>query len=635
MGVRITGAYSPQGGGFGPVRYGTNLYAVLQSKTAALEGVDDYALFKSTDNGATWALATAGQNVNTYIEGVAQVTDGNFMHGCLDNDFPTSPYGYFVHLNTGAAAEEVPALLVTRVNFDTETFDTNSATGPNYYTGGVPEGAGNDPNKYNPSEATWAIAQFDDGSFAVMASMQASANFTRGRVQYMTLSADLSTWSARTEISGQADSDDYAVSGITRGTDGRIHGFVWSEFSTLHHVLLSTSGAGSLEEITAAEWNFRSAYSAALSGTTIRVICAPEIGTGNTLRAFSAESADTPSFTEETVDNSSGATFSSFWACLIGGAAHFVGYNLDDGYSDDLYLSQYDGAWTTPLAIESTLLPYFVTGQRMGDDLGFLFAQSGSGDETYFLLYSLPTTAMWSQWINGGRYGPWKYGSAWYAICFLDVPTDQDTDYAFQPELQIIKSTDNGTSWAQVGTTITLTDDTVVEDFAYGAYTFGTALDLSFSTNGYVYVLYTGADKKLRVSRLNCVTEDWDLTGADGPDNPAFTDAAAAKDKRVFLLLEAATDGGFAVMVGNPLGIAADDGQVLVGRIESDLTWGTLELVDGQISSRAYFPMGLMVGAGGRVHGLLWERNGADLRILHTLVLAAGGSLTNTTIEEV
>jgi len=437
-------------------------------------------------------------------------------------------------------------------------------------------------------------------------------------------------------VSGQVDDDDYAVSGITRGTDGRIHGFVWSEFSTLHHVLLSTTGAGSLEEITAAEWNYRSTYSAALSGTTIRVLCAPEIGTGNTLRAFSAESADTPSFTEETVDASSGATFNSFWACLIGGAKHFAGYNLDDGANDNLFLSEYSGAWTAPLEIEPTLLPYFVTGQRMGDDLGFLFAQDGTGDETYFLLYALPATElMYSQWINGGRYGPWKYGGAWYAICFLDVPADQDADYAFQPEIQIVKSTDNGTSWAQVGTTITLTDDTVVEDFAYGAYTFGTALDLSFSTNGYIYVLYTGADKKLRVSRLNCVTEDWDLTGADGPDNPAFVDATAAKDKRVFLLLEAATDGGFAVMVGYPLGITTDEAHVLVGRIESDLTWGTLEPVDGQMVDRAYFPMGLMNGADGRVHGLLWEENATSLRILHTLVLAAGGSLANTTIEEV
>lgn len=383
MATRVTGGYSPKGGGFGPIRYGTNLYAVLLSSTVALGGTDQFSLFKSEDDGATWAAVGTPIGINSYVEGIATVDQGNYIHGCLDNAFPASPYGYIVHLNDGSGGGVVPLLLVTRVNFDTETFDSTSADGPNFYTGGTPEGAGNDGTKFVPAYVTWAIAQFDDSSFGVLATLQSGSASTNGRVYAMTLSADLTTWSARTEISGQNSSHN-VIAGITKGASDRIHGFVYSSDQSLWHVLVEAS-AGPLQEISNdSDWNYQSTYSAALVGTQIRCLAVTSVG--NELQSWYAESADTPTFTLDSID-SSAALFNSLWACLIGGAAFITGYDLDNASDDTLKVSQYSGGWSTPTSI-TVGQPYSVTGQRLTSaSAGFLFAEDGTDDETYFALY--------------------------------------------------------------------------------------------------------------------------------------------------------------------------------------------------------------------------------------------------------
>jgi hypothetical protein len=81
-----------------------------------------------------------------------------------------------------------------------------------------------------------------------------------------------------------------------------------------------------------------------------------------------------------------------------------------------------------------------------------------------------------------------------------------------------------------------------------------------------------------------------------------------------------ATNGEFGVMVGYLLGIASDEAQVQVAKVGSDFTRGSLELVDGQDSMKAYAPARPIRGATGRVHGLLWERDRDDVAMYHTLV---------------
>lgn len=383
----VTGAFAGQGGGF-IAEYDGALFIVALSALAETQSEHSaIGIFKSEDNGETWAqvgseitLPSSDDSNGSNIP----VGDSEWIHGCLDIDFPTSPYAYIIHLDADHN------LVVSRLNLSTEDFDDTSAAGPSVQ----------DPSEFgNHDFLGWMIEQASDGTFGVLANLN-SAGFNTDRVYAMSLSSDLATWSSRNLVDGQSGSVAYTGTSIARGTDGRVHGLVevqdGANLDMYHTVVIGgPGGVGSeLQLIAEGEKVFKSPYCGALTTTGevafLFAAPAPGVGTNYNLVAAHASSADSPTWSVEDVDTTASG-FNSYWAALDGGASGTfrAGYNINDS-EDLLRTSVYSsGAWSSPLESSvADVLPFFVSARTLSAGVGFAFGNAavGSGNDLYFVL---------------------------------------------------------------------------------------------------------------------------------------------------------------------------------------------------------------------------------------------------------
>lgn len=645
---RVTGAFAGQGGAF-IAQYSGALFVVALSSLATTSSAHStIGIFKSTDQGETWSqvgseitLPSSDDSTDSNIP----VGDSEWIHGCLDVAFPTNPYGYIVH------ADPDHKLMVSRVNFEDEDFDVSGAAGPDIQ----------DPaEEGNHDFLGWMIEQASDGSFGVLANLN-SAGFDTDRVYAMSLSGDLNSWSSKAQVSGQTSGIDYTASGIARGTDGRVHGWIEaqdeSDFTMCHAVVVGGGGGigSALQDVvsftdtgspTTGAKIFQSPYVGAFNtdGEIAFLFANPGEGVGAnfTLSAAHATSDDDPAWTIRVVD-AADSPLNSYWAGFDGGVTFRAAYNVNNA-TDTLRVAQYaSGAWGAPSEnTVSGIEPYFVSARSTTLGVAVSFGRFLEGeDQLWFALLPNPSGVpdAYSQWVNSGRYGPWEWSGALFSMVFGNVAADQDNDYDFVPVLKLIKSTDGGETWTDVASeTIDFSDDVLPEDFAYAPETFGTCQDVDFETNGYVYVAYPASDQHLYVKRLSLDDEAFIDTSVQGPDLPSYSDvdAGVSATDPPHILIEQNTAGNFALMYQHAAGVALDELQVYVVDLASDLSaWGTATKVNGQSSGKAYSPYALLRGADQRIHGLLWERDGTALAINHTLVLTTSGTLAATSWDAV
>lgn len=395
----VTGAYAGQGGGF-IAEYDGALFIVALSAVAVTDSEHSkIGIFKSTDDGETWTRVgseiTLPSSDDSGSSNIA-VGDSEWIHGCLDIDFPTSPYAYIIHLDADHN------LVVSRLNLDTEDFDATSAAGPSVIH---PSETG------NHDFLGWMIEQASDGTFGILANLN-SAGFATDRVYAMSLSSDLGTWSSRDQVDGQTGSIAYTGTSIARGTDGRVHGLVevqdGSEIDMYHTVVIGgPGGVGSeLQLIAEGEKIFKSPYCGALTSTGdiafLFASPAAGVGTNYKLSAAHAASADSPTWSIVDVDTTASG-FNSYWAALDGvpGGTFRAGYNINDS-EDLLRTSVYSGgSWSSPLESSvADVLPFFVSARALTGGVGFAFGNAAVSDyDLYFVL--LPIGSGGVQAITG------------------------------------------------------------------------------------------------------------------------------------------------------------------------------------------------------------------------------------------
>ena len=398
--VQVTGAVIGQGGAFGPVEYGGKLYLISLSAFASnLTDTSEIGIFESEDNGATWSQTGSTIEIPSATDaggdtGPLTVRDPEFLHGCFDVDWPTQPYAYIMHCGMSGG---YGCLFVTRFNASTGDFDDTSAAGPQIpITGSLG----------SHDFIGWMIAQADDREFGVLANLNTAGSAT-DRVYAMSLSADLNSWSGRDLVEGQTDGQ-YTASGIVRGDDGRVHGWVERQYVdgfdtafTMYHTVVIGGGGGIGSELqsvlsffdTSAPITgpkiFQSPYTGGYLDGEVVFICAQPgsgVGTNHHLVAARATSEDEPSWTVETVDNTSNSE-NSYWAGVgWDGSTIDVAYNINNSF-DTVRFSTFAGtAWSTPADATEDVGPYFVTTQRIAAGLGISFGQNDY--DLYFVLVS-------------------------------------------------------------------------------------------------------------------------------------------------------------------------------------------------------------------------------------------------------
>lgn len=394
MAVRVTGAFVGQGGAFGPVEYAGNLYLIALSAYAeTLTDTSEIAIFVSEDDGATWVQTGSTIEIPSATDaggdlGAFPIGEMQFLHGCIDVDFPTEPYAYIIHCGLSGG---YGCLFVSRFNASTGDFDATSAAGPQIP---IVDSAG------SHNFLGWMIAQADDREFGVLANLNTPDISELDRVYGMSLSADLGTWSGRDLVDGQVAGRVYAGAGIVRGNDGRVHGWVEelassSTQTTMMHTMVIGGGGGVGSELESVYTFtdedppitngkiFQSPYTGGYyDGEVVFFAAKPGSGVGETynLIAARATSADPPSFTIDIVDGTA-AGENSYWAGVGSSASGIdVAYNISNAY-DSIHYSIYTGSsWTTPTEGVTDVEPYFITAGRFSAGLGISFGRFLSGE---------------------------------------------------------------------------------------------------------------------------------------------------------------------------------------------------------------------------------------------------------------
>lgn len=391
---QITGAYAGQGGAFGPVEYGGALFVVALSALATASSEHSVlSIFKSTDAGATWTQVGSDITLPSSDDSTGSnipVGDSEVFHGCVDINFPTSPYGYVIH------ADADHKLIVSRVNYNTEDWDDTSAAGPDIQ----------DPSETgNHNSLGWMIEQASDGEFGILANLNTAGSDT-DRVYAMSLSSDLGTWSSRAQVSGQSGGIYYAATGIARGTSGRVHGWIEAEDSQfdMYHTMVIGGGGGvgsALELVAEGQRIFRTNYTGAHdeAGNIAFLFVEPAVGVGTNfkLSAAHAVSADPPTFTIVDVDPATSGT-NSYWGSIAAGSTLRAAWNASNSF-DNILHSSYSGAWSAAAEGVDGIAPFYIEARQIAAGLGVTFGQEISAVNT--LWYVLITAGGTVQAIVG------------------------------------------------------------------------------------------------------------------------------------------------------------------------------------------------------------------------------------------
>ena len=213
---------------------------------------------------------------------------------------------------------------------------------------------------------------------------------------------------------------------------------------------------------------------------------------------------------------------------------------------------------------------------------------------------------------RGGPQGPWQYSGTLYCFAFSDLTT-----------LEAYASSDAGETWTATGETRTIGGNVQV---------FGACRSIA---DDYVYVLYvvpSGLDTKLEVSRFDLTTGAFDDTSAAGP---TLTNAAGNSP---LLWIEESTDGGFGVLCKTFGGSLNSNARAAIATLSADLnTWSSLSEPAGQSDDDLLFnAVGIARGLDGRVHGFVRKATIStdEHSLLHVLVIGAGGGI-GTAFDEI
>lgn len=128
MSVQITGAKivlemlsSHQSG---PFYYDGSIYVFANTEEYINDGANKFAVWKSTDEGATWAQVS-GSEVTMWVPDATDFLAGQVINNAcfslwLDNQWPTNPW---VHALYWAGDPEAPVLHASRWNMSTDSWD--------------------------------------------------------------------------------------------------------------------------------------------------------------------------------------------------------------------------------------------------------------------------------------------------------------------------------------------------------------------------------------------------------------------------------------------------------------------------------------------------------------------------------
>lgn len=201
--------------------------------------------------------------------------------------------------------------------------------------------------------------------------------------------------------------------------------------------------------------------------------------------------------------------------------------------------------------------------------------------------------------------GPYQYGASLFCFGFVAFGV-----------VGVYKSTDEGETWTQVGSTKSVTSSNQ---------TFASCL----SNDGeYVYLLYVGPTPEyVVVSRLNLSLEDFD---SDSPDGPHLADGAS---NAPVLNIAQASDGVLVVML-KTFRIGGQSTASIATLNSGISSWSSTTEPSGQTGTKLFLGCGLVAMASGRVHGFVDEEYSGDHRLLHVLAYGAGGSI-GTDFDEV
>lgn len=211
---------------------------------------------------------------------------------------------------------------------------------------------------------------------------------------------------------------------------------------------------------------------------------------------------------------------------------------------------------------------------------------------------------------RGGPQGPWEYAGTLYCFAFSALTT-----------LEAYASVDDGETWTATGEQITIGGNVQC---------FGTCRSIA---DDYVYVLYvvpSGIDERLEVSRFDLSSGLFDDTSAAGP---VLTDGAG---NAPLLWIEESTDGGFGILTKTFSG--GGQAHAALATLSSDLnTWSSLSEPAGQSDPDLLFTaVGIARGLDGRVHGFVRKATIStdEHSLLHVLVIGETGSI-GTAFDEI
>lgn len=387
---QVTGAFVGNGGAFGPIEYAGSLYLIgLASYAVTDSDESSIGIFESTDGGATWSqtgstIAIPSANDAGGIYGDIPTRDAEFLHGCLDVDWPAEPYAYIIHSGLSGG---FGCLFVSRFNATLGDFDATSSAGPTIPVSGSLSGH---------DFLGWMIAQATDRSFGILANLNTAAPSNPDRVYAMSLSSNLSSWSGRAQVAGQTDDFSYTASGIARGEDGLIHGWIEAQgvsFDSEHFIMYHTvvvGGGGGIGSALQSVYSlydsagvitgtkiFQSPYTGAFRDGKVYFVAAGAaegIGSQYNLIAAVADSAEEPTWELQTIDATANAE-NSYWAGVAANdSAVQVVYNINNSFDTILQSANTDGStWSGSAEAVDGVEPFFIGGGFFSLGFGITF----------------------------------------------------------------------------------------------------------------------------------------------------------------------------------------------------------------------------------------------------------------------